>query len=1739
VYVFAAVLAASFALSSERAHAAVEVQLSPSSSSPQPVGSTVVWTAAATDTNPGTFDYRFSVRPPGGVYAVVRDFAPSNSFEWTPSEREGTFDVRVAARNASTGEVSQLMASYSVGSRLTGSGPVISTTANPLVALYSAPACEAGSMRVRFWRAGDFSSQTTPWKSCLPGVSMNFYVAGMLSASEYSIRHEVSADPAAPVTAGPTLSFLTGTLPAGFAPASTVLTPPAGDSGQDVVLLSYLNRSTSPSVGATDLSGALIWYYDRKVQYATRPVEGGTVLAILDSAVKLDTLREIDLAGNTVRETNIKAVSDQVVALGGQPVTSFHHEARRLPDGRTLVLAGTERVMSDVQGPGPVAIVGDMIILLDKDWQVVWSWDSFDHLDVTRKALLNQKCPQLCFTTSPTANDWTHSNSIGYSPADGNLLLSIRHQDWVVKIDFRDGLGTGAVLWKLGKDGDFTYDSADPYPWFSHQHDADFVLGDTATLSLYDNGNMRQSAPDAATRNSRGQVLNIDEAGRKVTFRLNADLGGYSSALGSAQTLAGGNFHFLSGFLPDSTTRSIESRTDGTPAFVLRTQGLTYRSFRMRSLYTLGAAGGEDQTISFDAIAAQTYQANGATLDLGATASSGLPVGLRVVSGPATLSGNTLTLTGAGTVVVQADQDGNIRYNPARSVRQTFAVNKANQTITFGALADRTFGDADFAPTAAASSNLPVSFAAAGPCTFAGGVIHFTGAGLCTVTASQAGDANFNPAAPVQRYFAIKKAVSTTVVTVVDAVYDGLRHGGTATVTGTGGLNQSWPVAYEGRNATVYGPSSAAPTDAGDYRAFAGYGGDPNHTGSSDSKNFQIAKAGQTITFGVLPDKTFGAPDFALSATASSGLAVSFGLSAGGQCALSGNTVHINGAGSCTITASQSGNANFAAATSVPRTFTVNKAVSTTTVSVANATYDGQPHGGSAVVTGFGGLNQGQAVTYAGRNGTVYGPSTTAPADAGDYTASANFPGDSDHTGSNDSRNFQIAKANQTITFGALPARTFGDPDFAVSATASSGLAVILSAAGNCTVNGSTVHINGAGSCTVTASQPGDGNRNAATAVTRPFTIAKATQTINITTHAPASAAYDSHFTVAAAGGGSGNPVTYKGTGACSNDGAAFTMTSGTGACTVAYTQAGNADYEAAQTAETVTAGKAAQTITFVRPGDKTYGDADFGVSASASSGLAPSFAAEGACTVVASNVHITGAGSCTVTASQAGDGNYGAAPAVARSFSISKAATATSLSSSSNPSGAGQGLTFTAAVTSAAGTPAGQVQFRVNGASVGGPVTLNSGGVASLTTSALAAGSYTVTADYGGGPNFDASSGALGGAQVVGGLFEFSLPLYTVAERAGSITVSVRRTGDTGGAAGVDYATDDGSIPSVPVPCSSVTGLALGRCDYTGAAGRLNFAAGEVEKTFVVLVNDDSFTEGTETTHLRLSNASAGAALGSSPSATLELTDDQPESAGNPSDDDETFVRQHYHDFLGREPDAEGLRFWADGIRSCGPDAACREVKRVHTSAAFFLSIEFQQTGFFAYRMHKAASGDLPGRPVPVSFEDFTGDTQALGLEVVVGRTGWEQKLEANKAAYALEFVRRPEFAERYPTLLSAAAFVDMLNANGGGVLTVAERSALISELSPNPADASLRASVLRKVAEHAQFADAVSERAFVLMQYFGYLRRNPDDAPDSDFAGYNFWLGKLNQFDGDFIKAEMVKAFINSDEYRKRFGQ
>lgn len=253
--------------------------------------------------------------------------------------------------------------------------------------------------------------------------------------------------------------------------------------------------------------------------------------------------------------------------------------------------------------------------------------------------------------------------------------------------------------------------------------------------------------------------------------------------------------------------------------------------------------------------------------------------------------------------------------------------------------------------------------------------------------------------------------------------------------------------------------------------------------------------------------------------------------------------------------------------------------------------------------------------------------------------------------------------------------------------------------------------------------------------------------------------------------------------------------------------------------------------------------------------------------------------------------------------------------------------------------------------------------------------------------------------------------------------------------------------------------------------------------------------------------------------------------------------VWQQYEDFLGRVPDAGGYDFWTNQILSCGSDAQCIDLKRTNVSAAFFLSVEFQQTGYLVYRTYKAAFGNIPGAPVPLRHEEFVPDKAQVANGVVVGQSGWQALLESNTQSYFAQFVQRSRFTSALPTTMTPSDFVDALNNNAGGPLSPSEKATAVGLFGGalDTADTTARAHVLRQVAEDSDLYNAEFNKAFVLMEYYGYLLRNPYDPPEPtlDYSGFNFWLNKLVAHQGDYVKAEMVRSFLVSSEYSQRFEQ
>src|SRR5712692_9011240 len=355
------------------------------------------------------------------------------------------------------------------------------------------------------------------------------------------------------------------------------------------------------------------------------------------------------------------------------------------------------------------------------------------------------------------------------------------------------------------------------------------------------------------------------------------------------------------------------------------------------------------------------------------------------------------------------------------------------------------------------------------------------------------------------------------------------------------------------------------------------------------------------------------------------------------------------------------------------------------------------------------------------------------------------------------------------------------------------------------------------------------------------------------------------------------------------------------------------------------------------------------------------------------------------------------------------------------------------------------------------------------------------------------------------GGTIQFSSSSYTVNEGDGRVNITLTRSGDTTSSASVSYATNDAAGLT---NCNVFNGIASPRCDYENTVGTATWAAGDASaKTFSVAIVDDSYAEGTETFTIGL-NSPSGATLGAQSTATVTIIDNDVTNGPNPIDNTNFFVRQQYIDFLGREPDPPGFAGWTSTINNCAPgDTNC---DRIHVSQLFFQSAEFQDRGYFVYRFYPVAFGRKP------DYGEFVPD-----LASVSGFLDANQ-LEAAKVAFIAGFMAQPAFANTYNPLTNQQ-YVDML-LNTAGV-TLSSRQSMIDGLN----NATLtRAAALRQIVESTEVSTKYNHQAYAVMEYFGYLRRQPD----------SFYLQWIAVLDATNDPRGMVTGFVTSQEYRNRFG-
>ena len=673
-------------------------------------------------------------------------------------------------------------------------------------------------------------------------------------------------------------------------------------------------------------------------------------------------------------------------------------------------------------------------------------------------------------------------------------------------------------------------------------------------------------------------------------------------------------------------------------------------------------------------------------VSLSASASSGLAVSFASNNASVcTVSGSSVTLVATGTCSITASQAGNGTYAAAPPVTRAFQVTAAllSQTITFAQPSDTRVDQGPVSLSASASSGLTVSFTSndTSICTTSGSSVLLVATGTCSLTASQAGNGTYAAALPVTRTFQVTAApvvLQTQTITFAQPADTRVDHG---PVTVSASASSGLPVVFSSTTPAVCTVSGASVTlvTVGSCSITASQAGDSFYGGAPDvTRSFQVTAAplAQTIAFQQPSDTRVDQGPVALSASASSGLAVALVSNASAVCTVSGSSVTLVATGTCSITASQAGDGTYGAAADVTRTFQVTAAPvgplaqSIAFAQPADTRVDQGPVALSAVAS------SGLGVTLVSNSlgvCTVTGSAVTLVA-TGTCSITASQPGDATYAAASDvTRTFQVTAAPvsplaQSITFAQPADARVDQGPVALSASASSGLGVSFasSAPGICSVSGSSVALVATGTCSITASQAGNGTYAAAVDVTRSFQVtaipsppSPGTQSIAFTQ--PADTRVDQGPVSLSATASSGLAVSFASStpGICTVAGSSVTLLT-TGTCTITASQAGDSNYAAAADVQrsfgvTALPAPGMQSITFPQPADVAVTGGPVSLGASASSGLAVSYSSStpSVCTVAGSSVTLLTTGTCTIAASQSGDSTYGAASAVARSFEV------------------------------------------------------------------------------------------------------------------------------------------------------------------------------------------------------------------------------------------------------------------------------------------------------------------------------------------------------------------------------------------------------------------------------------------------------------------------------------------------------
>lgn len=481
---------------------------------------------------------------------------------------------------------------------------VVAGTANPQVASYTVNTDGEATVTVAFGKTAAYGLKTAGLFVPAPGGPATVYVAGMQGNTQYHMQATIQYADGRVVT-DEDHTFTTGAYDSKLYPAVTAATAPGQTPEPGVEILNAPNSSIG--IYAVDLAGNVIWAYNPgniggSDWYAPKLLPNGDFIALASTSsskslaapllpTNANLVREFNLVGNTVKEITMDELNAELAAKGyNLQLLVFSHDVTVLPNGHWLVLATVQESVVLNGATAPTQVLGDAIVDLDTHLEPVWVWNEFDHLDVNRHPW--------------NFPDWTHTNAMIYSKGDGNLLVSIRHQNWIVKVDYENGAGSGNILWRLGEGGDFKLvGGTDPTDWSYAQHGISFASGyDTGVfpLAVMDNGDDRMYPGDTSNSTcgvngspacySTVPIYNINENAMTATLIFHQIVPGdlYNAWGGNADVLANGDVEYdLCGLNPAaSQVVEVTDQPDPQTVWTLSmTENNFYRAYRLPSLY--------------------------------------------------------------------------------------------------------------------------------------------------------------------------------------------------------------------------------------------------------------------------------------------------------------------------------------------------------------------------------------------------------------------------------------------------------------------------------------------------------------------------------------------------------------------------------------------------------------------------------------------------------------------------------------------------------------------------------------------------------------------------------------------------------------------------------------------------------------------------------------------------------------------------------------------------------------------------------------------------------------------------------------------------------------------------------------------------------------------------------------------------------------------------------------------------